>query len=113
MDMNDDHLVRQFLKSNIRTPEDNGFSERVMSRLPRRPISMAYITTIELVAFATGMALLLTRVDLPQLFCNISMHLLQAISSLRYIDLTFVPIYLVVALAALAVWGSNKIKTLT
>ena len=109
--MNDDQLVRQFLKSNIRTPEDNGFSERVMSRLPRRSISVECIWVLELVTFVIGIAFLLIRVDLLQVFCNISMQILQFIAYLRYVEFTLNPIYIIVALVALTVWGGNKIRT--
>ena len=109
--MNDDELVRQFLKSNIRLPEDNGFSERVMSRLPRRSINPACITTLEIAVLVIGIVILLMRVDLLQVFCNISMHILQAIAYVRHIDITFSPFYIVVALIAFTIWGGNKIRT--
>ena len=113
MDMNDDELVRHFLKSNMREPEDNGFSQRVMSRLPRRPINMAWVTALESIILIAGITLLLTRVDLLQLFCNLSMHLLQIITYIRYVDITINPLYIAAALIALTVWVGNKIKTLT
>ena len=109
--MNDDELVRQFLKSNIRLPEDNGFSERVMSRLPRRSINSTCITTLEITALVIGITILLMRVDLLQVFCNISMHILQIFAYIRHIDITFNPIYIIIALIALTIWGGNKIRT--
>ena len=112
MDMNDDQLVRQFLKANIRVPEDKGFSQRVMNRLPRRPINMAWITALESVAIAAGMVLLLIHVDWLQVFCNASMHILQFIAYIRYVDINITPLYVIVALVMLTMWSRNKIKTL-
>lgn len=110
--MNDDELVRHFLKSNMREPKDNGFSQRVMSRLPRRPINMAWVITFETITLIAGIALLLTRVDLLQVFCNVSMYTLQFIAYIRYVDFAINPLYAVIALIALTAWGGNKIKTL-
>ena len=112
MDMNDDELIRHFLKSNKREPEDNGFSQRVMSRLPRRPINMARVTTFERITFIAGIALLLTRIDLVQVFCNVSMHTLQFIAYIKHVDFTINPLYAVIALIALTAWAGNKIKSL-
>ena len=111
MDMNDDALVREFLKSSSPLPADDGFSQRVMSRLPRRRLSAARITTMETAAFAIGIAILLAQVDLLQVFCNASMYVLQTFAYLRYIDIPFSPLYIVIALVALTVWGGRKIIT--
>ena len=111
--MNDDELVRHFLKSNMRESEDNGFSQRVMSRLPRRPINMVWVTALESIILIVGITLLLSRVDLLQLFCNLSMHILQFITYIKYIDITINPFYIATALITLTVWVGNKIKTLT
>ena len=113
MDMNDDELVRHFLKSNMREPEDNGFSQRVMNRLPRRPINMAWVNALESIILIAGITLLLARVDLLQIFCNTSMHVLQFITYIKYVDFTINPLYIGAALIALTVWAGNKIKTLT
>ena len=113
MDMNDDQLVRHFLKSNIREPEDKGFSQRVMSRLPRRPINMTWVTAIEAMVLMAGIGLLLVHVDWLQVFCNASMHLLQFITYIKHIDYTINPLYIVTALVILTIWGGNKIKALT
>ena len=110
--MNDDQLVRQFLKSNIREPEDNGFSQRVVSRLPRRSVNLTWITALEGVVLIVGIALLLVRIDLLQVLCNVSMHILQGITYMRYVDLTINPLYVAAVLVMLAVWCGNKIKTL-
>lgn len=111
MDMNDDELVRQFLKSSTHLPADEGFSQRVMSRLPRRSINPARITTLEIITFAIGIAILLAHVDLLQVFCNASTYMLQTFAYLRYTDITISPLYIVAALVALTVWGGNKIRT--
>lgn len=62
--MNDDQLVRQFLKSNIRKPENKGFSQRVMTRLPQCTINLAWITALEGVVLIIGT------------FCSASLHAL-------------------------------------
>ena len=103
MDMNDDQLVRQFLKSNIRKPENKGFSQRVMTRLSRCTINLAWINALEGVMLIIGITLLLVRTDLLQVLCNISMH---------YVDLTINPLYIVIVLIMLTAWCGNKIKTL-
>ena len=110
--MNDDQLVRQFLKSNIRVPEDKGFSQRVMSRLPQRPINMTWVTIVENIVLAVGIVLLLARVDWLQMFCDASIHILQFIAYIRYVDFTINPLYIIVALVLLTVWSGNKIKSL-
>ena len=110
--MNDDQLVRQFLKSNIRKPENKGFSQRVMTRLPRRTINLAWITALEGVVLIIGITLLLVRTDLLQVLCNISMHILQCITYMHYVDLTINPLYIVIVLIMLTAWCGNKIKTL-
>ena len=102
MDMNDDALVREFLKSSSPLPADDGFSRR---------LSAARITTMETAAFAIGIAILLAQVDLLQVFCNASMYVLQTFAYLRYIDIPFSPLYIVIALVALTVWGGRKIIT--
>ena len=109
--MNDDQLVRHFLKSNIREPEDKGFSQRVMNRLPRRSIDMAWVTTFERFVLAVGIALPLIHIDWAQVFCNTSMHILQFIVYIRYVDFTIKPLYIITALAMLTAWSANKIKS--
>lgn len=111
--MNDDQLVRHFLKSNIREPEDEGFSQRVMNRLPQRPINMTWVTAIESMVLMAGIGLLLIHVDWLQVVCNASIHLLQFITYIKHIDYTINPLYIVTALVILTIWGGNKIKVLT
>ena len=113
MDMTDDQLIRQFMQDNIRVPEDNGFSERVMRRLPHRPINTAWTTVFEVVVLAVGCLFLLSQVDSTEVFCDLSLRALQFITYLRYADFTFNPLYLVAILILLAVWGGNRIKALT
>lgn len=109
----EDKLIRQFLRESISLPEDNGFSERVMRRLPRRPISMVWTTLGEIAVLVVGSLILLWNVDLTQVFCDLVMQTLQWIAYLRHIDFTFNPLYLAVVLVLLMVWGGNRIKALT
>ena len=109
----EEKLIREFLQKSIPLPEDNGFSERVMSRLPRRPVNMTWTALCEVVALTVGCLFLLRHVDLTQVFCNLVMHVLQWTAYLRHIDFTFNPLYLVAALVLLMVWGGNRIKALT
>ena len=109
----EDKLIRQFLQESIPLPEDNGFSEQVMRRLPRRPISMVWIALCEIAALVVGCFFLLHHVDLTLVFCNLVMHVLQWAEYLRHIDFTFNPLYLAAVLVLLMVWGGNRIKALT
>lgn len=110
MDMNDDQLIRKFLQENHSVPEDNGFCERVMSHLPQRPVNTAWITLLEIAALAAGCAILLSRVDLTQVFCDFTVRTLQFVAYLRYMDININPLYMVAALTLLIVWGGYKIK---
>lgn len=101
------------MQDNIRMPEDNGFSERVMQRLPRRPINTAWTTAFEVVVLTVGCLFLLSQVDLTEVFCDLSLRALQFVTYLRYADFTFNPLYLVAILIVLAVWGGTRIKALT
>ena len=109
----EDKLIREFLQKSIPLPEDNGFSERVMHRLPHRPVSTAWITMCEVTALVTGCIFLLRDVDLTQVFCNLVMYVMQWTAYLQHIDFTFNPLYLAVVLVLLMVWGANRIKALT
>lgn len=110
MDMTDDQLIRQFMQDNIRVPEDNGFSERVMQRLPHRPVNTAWTTVFEVVTLVVGCLFLLSRVDLAQAFCNISIHALQLVVYLRHVEININPLYIAAALTLLILWGGKKIK---
>lgn len=109
----EDKLIREFLQKSIPLPEDNGFSEQVMHRLPHRPVNVVWITRCEIAALVVGCLVLLYHVDLTQVFCNLMMYVMQWTAYLRHTDFTFNPLYLVVALVLLMVWGGNKIKALT
>lgn len=110
MDMNDDQLIRKFLQENCSMPEDNGFSERVMNHLPQRPVNTAWITLLEIAALAVGCVILLSQVDLTQVFCDFTVRALQFVTYLRYMDISINPLYMVAALTLLTVWGGYKIK---
>ena len=109
----EDKLIRQFLQESIPLPEDNGFSEQVMRRLPRRPISAVWVTLGEIAVLVAGGLFLLRNVDLMQVYCNLVMQMLQWMEYLQHIDLTLNPLYFVVILVLLTVWGGNRIKALT
>ena len=109
--MTDDQLVRKFLRDNTRTPEDSGFSERVMQRLPHRPVSVAWVTMLELLLLTIGCVLLLRWLDLTQVVCDLAIRTLQFVTYLRYVDFTFNPLYLVAILVLIAMWGERKLKT--
>lgn len=108
--MNDDQLIRKFLQENRSVPEDNGFCERVMSHLPQRAVNTAWITLLEIIALVVGCAVLLSRVDLTQVFCDFTVRTLQFVAHLRYMDISINPLYMVAALTLLTVWGGYKIK---
>jgi len=110
MDMTDDQLIRQFMQDNIRVPEDNGFSQRVMRRLPHRPVNTAWTTVFEVVTLTIGLLLLLSRVDLTQTFCDISIYALQFVAYLRHVEININPLYIAAALTMLILWGGKKIK---
>lgn len=110
----EDKLIRQFLQKNIPTPEDNGFSERVMSRLPYRPINTKWVVVGEIVTLIVGCFFLLRHVDFTKVFCDFVMHVMQWGVYLQHIDFSINPLYIfVAALALLTVWGANRIKALT
>lgn len=108
--MTDDQLIRQFMQDNIRVPEDNGFSQRVMRRLPHRSVNTAWTTVFEVVTLTIGLLLLLSRVDLTQTFCDISIHALQFVAYLRHVEININPLYIAAALTMLILWGGKKIK---
>lgn len=114
MDMNDEKLTRQFLKAQrAPLPADDGFTERVMSRLPHRPINARLVTAIEAIILTMGILLLLSRIDLAQVFCNLSVYILQTITYLRYTDFGASPLYVLTALVLLTAWEASRIRKLT
>lgn len=108
--MTDDQLIRKFMLENSSEPQDNGFSQRVTQRLPRRPISAVWTTVAELTLFIIGSIILLSQVDLTQVFCNLSVRTLQFVAYLKHVEININPIYTVVTLTLLTVWGGKKIK---
>lgn len=108
--MNDDQLIRKFLQESCSMPEDNGFSERVMSHLPQRPVNTAWITLLEVIVLVVGCGFLLSQVDFMQVFCDLAVHILQITTYMRCMDFSFNPLYMVAVLTLLTVWGGYKIK---
>lgn len=108
--MTDDQLIRKFLQDNTSEPQDQGFSQRVMQHLPQRPISAVWTALLKIAILTIGGIILLHQVDLMQVFCNLSVKTIQIIVYLQHIEININPLYVIVTLTLLTIWGGKKIK---
>lgn len=106
--MDEDKMIKDFLSAGFVEVEDNGFSDRVMRRIPRmRPI---WLSILQGVALTTLAAFAFFLFDGWGWICNQTVIVIEKLVSIHYTGIN--PLTWV-ALLALVIWyGADRVKNL-
>lgn len=105
MDMNNDELIRKFLTDNAPKAEDNGFSERVMRRIP--PYTPVWLKIGKIVLPFILALVAICCFDLWSIICN---GLINVIQFVAYAKHTAINPLVIIALLGLAAFSIDKIR---
>lgn len=103
--MNNDEQIREFFATHSLKPEENGFSERVMRRIP--PRTPLWIRIARIVLPLAAAAIAFHHLDVMHIISNGLVNIIQWLAYARHTNIN--PL-VIVSLLGLAAYGADKIK---
>ena len=106
--MDEDKMIKDFFSAGLAEVEDNGFSERVMRRIPKmRPIWLSVLEGVVLTALAV---LAFFYFDGWGLLCSRAVTAIEKLGSIQHTGIN--PLAWVALLLLVAWYGADRIKNM-